>query len=186
MQGLWAELLVIAFATDPISLIKAWHRSPEDKYDFSSENQRIEIKSATSSVRKHHFSLEQLNPPSGVDVLVASMFVERVGSGTSLIDLVEIVREKINKEPELLLYLEQIVGATLGNKWRLATKDRFDLKLAKKSLSFYAVKDIPSINSELPKEITDVHFRVDVTNSPAINKKILKKKHGIFKATSSR
>lgn len=184
VQGLWAELLVIAFSTDPTNLIKAWHRYPEDKYDFSSQNQRIEVKSATSKVRKHHFSLEQLRPPSGVDAIVASVFVERVGSGTSLVDLTEMIRKKINKDPELLLYLEQIIGATLGNNWRSATKDKFDLQLAKKSLSFYTVESIPSISTKLPKEISDVHFKVDVTDIPALDKKILKQKENLFRVVS--
>jgi hypothetical protein len=184
VQGLWAELFIISIASDPISLMRAWHRSPEDKYDFSFQNQRIEIKSATSLLRKHHFSLEQLNPPPEVKVLIASVIVERVGSGTSLIDLAEKVRAKINSEPNLLLYLEQMIGSTLGNNWRSASKDNFDIQIAKKSLNFFASESIPCIDPKIPKEISDIHFVVDITDVRSIDKKSLKQKEGLFKAAS--
>lgn len=186
VQGLWAEVFVISIATNPIALMKAWHRSPEDQYDFGAESQRIEVKSATSSkLRQHHFSLEQLNPPQGVDVLVASIFIERIGAGTSLADLIEVVRKKINNEPELLLYLDQIVGATLGNNWKSASKDRFDYNLAKKSLSFYSSETIPKISPNIPKEVNSVHFIVDLTNVSSVDKKKYKSEGSIFKAVIS-
>lgn len=186
VQGLWAELLVISTAADPTLMIRAWHRSPDDKYDFSAENQRIETKSATSKSRIHHFSLEQLNPPKGVDVLVASVFVERIGAGLSLLDLAEMVRTKINDEPDLLLYLDQMIGMTLGNNWRSAAKDKFDYTLAKKSLALFSSEVIPCIDSNLPKGISNVHFKVDLSNTPIIDKKLLNSNSGIFKAVLSK
>lgn len=180
VQGLWAELLVISISSNPIALIKAWHRSPGDLYDFSADNLRIEVKSAMSKTRKHHFSLEQLNPPAGVNAIIASVFVERVGSGTSLYELAEIVRKKIDKEPDLLVHLDQIIGMTLGNSWQKASKDRFDYLLAKNSLYFYESEKIPKVDINLPKEISEVHFKVDLTNVPKIDKKEFKLDDGIF------
>lgn len=185
VQGLWAELFVVSISKDPKSLIRSWHRSPDDKYDFSSESQRIEIKSSTSKLRQHHFSLEQLHPQMGIDVLVASVFVERIGAGTSLVDLVEKIRVKINKEPELLLHLDQMIGMTLGNNWKSAAKDRFDSQLAKKSLKLFFSKDIPCINPELPSGISDVHFKVDLSKVKSVDKQKLNLKDGLFKAIST-
>lgn len=182
VQGLWAELLLISLASNPTTLIKAWHRSPGDKYDFGFESQRIESKSATSRLRKHHFSLEQLSPLPGVEVLVTSVFVERIGSGMSLAELTDMVRSKVNNEPELLFYLDQMIGATLGNNWKSAAKDRFDYQLAKKSLAFFSPEVIPTIDTKLPKEVSNVYFEVDLTNIPTIDKKILKSKNGILGA----
>lgn len=181
VQGLWAEVFLISMVSNPIGLIKAWHSSPDDKYDFSAENQRIETKSATSSrLRQHHFSLEQLNPPQGIEVIIASVFVERIGAGMSLMDLVEMIRTKIDKEPELLLYLDQMIGSTLGKNWRLAANDRFDYKLAKRSLTFFSSKEIPSIDPNLPKGVSNVHFQVDLVGVPVIDKKENNLKDGIF------
>jgi len=181
VQGLWAEVFLMSISSNPITLLKAWHRSPGDKYDFGAENQRIETKSATSSrLRQHHFSFEQLNPPQGVRVIIASIFVERIGAGTSLDDLVEMVRKKINKEPEFLLYLDQMVGMTLGNNWKSAAKDKFDYQLAKKSITFYWSDSIPCINPDLPKQISDVRFKVDLTDAPTLDKERIKSQGGIF------
>ena len=91
VQGLWAELFLIAQSRQPAILVDAWHTLPEDRYDFAMEDQRIEVKSFSGSIRQHHFSLEQLHAPEGVKTLVASMCVERSQVGESIIDL----REKI-------------------------------------------------------------------------------------------
>lgn len=184
VQGLWAELFLISVTRKPRELLRAWHTFPEDKYDFSSGGQRIEVKSSTSKVRQHHFALEQLKPKDGIDVLVASVFVERIGSGISLVELADMIRSKLSKDTDLLLYLDQIIGTTLGNQWRSATEDRFDYQLAKKTLNFYAADKIPSIDINLPKEVSDVRFKVDLTDITPLDKETLKAQDGIFKTVS--
>jgi len=187
VQGIWAEVFLISISSNPLRLLKAWHQEPDDKFDFSEDNQRIEVKSATSSTsRKHHFSLEQLNPAKGVEAIVASVFVERVGAGTSLVNLLETVKEKMGNEPEYLLYLEQMIATTLGNNWRQATKDTFDYQLAKKNVKFFNVNAIPSVDINFPKVISKVHFMVDLTNIPFIDKKFFKEKENLFKAVSTK
>ena len=181
VQGLWAELFLMTLSTSPAELVRAWHISPEYKYDFSSGDQRIEVKSATSRLRQHHFSLGQLTPLKGIEVLVASVFVERVGTGMSLAELSDILRAKIAKEPDLLLYLDQVIGMSLGSDWRSAAKDRFDYNLAKKSLAFYLSEIIPKISSNIPREVSAVHFKVDLTEVDAVDKKSLKQKSGLFR-----
>ncbi|MBK9715413.1 MAG: PD-(D/E)XK motif protein [Kouleothrix sp.] len=92
VQGFWAELLVIAQASEPMALVTAWHSNVLDVYDFNAGNQRIEIKSASGRVRQHHFGLAQLQPPPGTKVLIASIFMEQAGAGVSLAELIAIVR----------------------------------------------------------------------------------------------
>ncbi len=50
IQGLWAELLVIERANSPEILIKAWHASPEDKFDFNDGKDKIEVKSTQKRI----------------------------------------------------------------------------------------------------------------------------------------
>ena len=182
VQGLWAELFVISISTNPTSLLEAWHQSPLEKYDFSKNDQRIEVKSATHEKREHYFSLDQLSPKDGLEVLVASIFVERIGTGLSVLDLADTIRSRINFEPELLFHIDNVINMTLGEKWRLAIKDTFDHQLAKKSLQFYFSNTIPSIDQELPKAISDVHFKVDLTNISSIHRKLLRDKGDIFES----
>jgi len=171
IQGLWAELLIIALSKKPEELVKAWHQSPGDKYDFNSDDKRIEVKSCTSKLRQHHFSLEQLRPT-------------RSGAGVSLAELADKVRSKVSKYPELLLYLDQIIGVTLGSGWRSASEDRFDLQLGKKSLQYYFSEDIPCVEVKVPRAVSDVHFKVDLTEITSQGKNSLTKHGGLFRTVA--
>lgn len=170
IQGLWAELFLIATSRNPAKLLDAWHVLPEDLFDFSAGNTRIEVKGTAGRVRKHHFSLEQLNPPPGTTVLVASLFVERAGAGISLTDLVGRIRDRVKNRPDLLLHMDQILSLTLGKTWlRTSSDERFDYELAKSSLAFYDASLIPRIRADLPPEISQVHFIADLSNCPPTN-----------------
>lgn len=181
-QGLWAELLLISLSSNPALLINSWHQSPNDTYDFSANDQRIEVKSINTKRRLHHFSLEQINPKSNICVLIASIIVERIGTGISILELADMVRSKVSNNPELLFFIDRVIGLTLGSDWQSVTKEKFDYKLGEKSLNFYSSAEIPSINIELPKEISDVHFKVDLTDIPEIDTKTLIDEESIFKA----
>ena len=61
--GLWAELLIISRSSDPGKLVSCWHSQPEDRFDFASGVDRLEVKAAAGRLKIHHFSLEQLRPP---------------------------------------------------------------------------------------------------------------------------
>lgn len=167
IQGLWAELFVITQASDPSKLIQSWHTVPEDRYDFCAGRQRVEVKSATGRFRCHHFSLEQLRPPLGTTVLIASLFVEHATGGDTVFDLVERVRLRVYDDPQLLAHLDQVVGATLGSGWRQATEIRFDRELATDSLRFFEATAIPCITPQPPPEITEVRFKSDLSRTPA-------------------
>jgi hypothetical protein len=160
VRGLWGELYLIAQAPDPTLLVSAWHALPEDLYDFNMGSQRIEVKSASNRIREHHFSLDQLHPPDGTKVVVASLFVERAGAGTSATDLIDQVRGLVGSNSNLLSHIDQIVGLTLGADWRHAAEDRFDRETANSSLSFYASDTIPKVSTALPAAVSAVHFRL--------------------------
>ncbi len=163
VQGLWAELFLMARASDVAVMAQAWHTTPEDRYDFNFADQRIEVKSAGNRVRQHQFSLEQLQSPPGVSVLVASIFVERAGSGTSLAEILDKVRVRIGNDLEQLMTLDRIVGMTLGNTWRQAMDERFDYELARHSLAFYETSAIPAVSAKMPAEVSNVRFNSDLS-----------------------
>jgi hypothetical protein len=163
VQGLWAELLLIARARHAAVLAAAWHARPEERFDFSLGTERLEVKSVATRLRQHYFSLEQLRAEPGTSILVASLFVERTGAGTSLRELLNVIRRHLGSRPDLLLRLETIVGVTLGNALPRALDETFDLEFAERSLSFYRAADIPSIRSELPSGVSEVHLKSDLT-----------------------
>ena len=85
--GLLGELLVIASSSDPRSLLDSWHIDPSDRYDFSLESERLEVKNTLGSERVHHFSSTQLPPAPGLQLGVVSIRCDRVAKGTGIADL---------------------------------------------------------------------------------------------------
>lgn len=182
VQGLWAELFLIAKSKNPQILLNAWHSSPEEKYDFSDGRLRIEVKSSSQRIRKHHFSIEQLTPPPDSILLIASLFVERAGGGTAIKGLTEKISEKIKTEPILLLKIEKIINETLGENWENASIEKFDYELAGHSLIFTRSEDVPSINPVLPIGVSQVSFISDLSNIPSIDIAYYRNLGELFKA----
>ena len=180
IQGLWAELFLIAQSAQPAILINAWHTLPEDRYDFAMEDQRIEVKSFSGSIRKHHFSLEQLHPPEGVKTLVASMRVERSQAGESITDLREKIQTHLSGGFNLLLHLDRVIALTLGDGWQQVDEVCFDQRLAQESLAFYEVAAIPSVNPNLPSGVSRVHFQSDLTGIPMVEISRYDEEDGLF------
>ena len=67
VHGLWTELFLIDNSIDAKTVLNYWHSIPEEKFDFNSGAEKIEVKSNSNFERIHTFSSEQLNPPVGTD-----------------------------------------------------------------------------------------------------------------------
>jgi hypothetical protein len=184
VQGLWAELFLMWQARDAVILARAWHTTPEDRYDFCADDQRLEVKSAAQRRRIHEFSLEQVRPPAGVRVLVASIIVEPSAGGMSLRDLSEGIRTRIVGEPELSLQFDRVLGLALGNAWRYASESRFDEALAGTSLRFFRAETVPAILLPLPPEVSDVRFRSDLSGVQPIDTLLLTAETRLFRAAA--
>jgi hypothetical protein len=148
-QGLWAELFVISQSTQPKQLVEAWRTNIHDRHDFASTNERIEVKSSSKDIRKHHFSLEQLTKQDGVGSFVASVLLERKQSGTSIVDLMKAI--------------------ALGNEWKNAAIDRYDEKFSRQSLRFYHADTVPCVGL-VPDSVSEVRFASDLSGIPSIVK----------------
>jgi hypothetical protein len=186
LQGLWAELFLIARASDPLLLINGWHIGPDDRYDFNAGGERIEVKSASGRIRQHYFSLEQLGPPAGTRLLVASIFTERAGAGTSLEDLLSTVRQRISASLPLMERLNRIAYMALGSNWQAALDERFDLELAQESLAFFSSEGISTPSRELPAGVTDVRFRSDLSGQQPVDSSSMLASTGLFRAALPR
>ena len=162
-QGLWAELLLLAESEDPGKLVDAWHSVPDDLYDFNEGSHRIEVKSASGEIRRHSFSLVQLQPPAETRLVVASVIVNRAGGGTAVNDLVDELQSRLSGSPERQLRIYRVVTLTLGDRWREFSIEMFDRPAAKSSLSFFRPSDIPMVNPDLPPGVSNVRFSADLT-----------------------
>lgn len=158
VKGLWAELFVIENSKDPLYLLKAWHVSTDDKYDFNDGINKIEVKATSNEERIHHFAIEQLHPNKESQLLVASLIVINSGLGTGIFDLVDSISSRIT-DTNTLLKLNKEVLKTIGSHIEEAKELKYDYALAKNEIEFYNYKDIPSINIKyVPENVSSVHF----------------------------
>ena len=161
IHGLWAELFVILSASDPAMMIDAWHSQSMERFDFGLGGERLEVKSSSVRSREHMFSFEQVYPPSGASVLVASVYVEEQTNGRSLGNLWDRVVDAAPSS-EARLKVEKVCIQTLG---QLGVGREFsaDWNLAVESLAFYQVSDIPRPSADCPAGVSQLRFRSDLS-----------------------
>lgn len=170
VHGLWAELFVIENSRSPKTLLNYWHNNPEEKFDFNSGEEKIEVKSNSNFERIHTFSSEQLNPPVGSQVLIASVFVRHNSAGTDIGQLIDHIITKIQNDTQLTEKLNRIVCATLGNTLEQSIKLKFDYKIAQDSLLYYKNQDISKIEEiNIPNEVSDVKYKSDLSKITPVN-----------------
>ncbi len=168
VQGLWAELWLIAQAGDPEVLLNGWHAESTDAYDFNSGPERIEMKSTSRRTRMHSFSHRQLHPPAGTRVAIASVFVESSGGGLKVATLLEKIRRRVGSLGALRR-LDYVVASTLGTDWRTGVEAGFDSELASESLRFFRVEEVPSLPSNIPHGVSDIRYVSDLSGAQALS-----------------
>lgn len=163
VKGLWAELFVIDQSSDPNYLIKAWHSSLEDKYDFNDGIDKIEVKSTSGSKREHTFSIEQLTPNENSNLLVASVFVIQSGMGKNVFNLLDDIQARITDIESQIKIKEQVLQ-TIGPHIDEVTNLYFDYPYACQLYGLFDYKDVPSIDAtSIPPQVSSVHFRSDLS-----------------------
>jgi hypothetical protein len=157
--GLWGEIFLMGESADPDVLLDAWHQLPNDHYDFARGHQRVEVKT-TVGRRQHSVSLDQLTPPAGVEVVLASVVTESSAAGSSVVDLIAAVAARCtapDASARLLTGASQALGADV-QRW---SEHRYDVSRARESLRLLPADSIPRPTADDPR-IWDVRFRVDL------------------------
>jgi len=161
IHGLWAELFVILSASDPAMMVDAWHSQSMEHFDFGRGAERLEVKSSSIRSREHEFGFEQVYPPSGASVLIASVYVEEQTNGRSLGYLWDRVVDAAPSS-EARLKIERVCAQTLGQDLGAGRAFSADWNLAGESLAFYHVTDIPRPSADCPPGVSQLRFRSDV------------------------
>ena len=161
VTGLIGELMLLLLASDPVAAVACWRRSPGDKFDFVAPDARVECKAASAGVRVHTFSWEQANPPDG-PALVASLFVEATGGGTSVRELVDRIEARLSGAPEAAAKLRETVASTMGAALFEALDARFDEAACRASLRWFDLRQVPAIRGVLPPGVWNVRLTSDL------------------------
>lgn len=164
VMGLWGELYAIYQSQDPGFAVETWRGGVDDRFDFSVENLRIEVKTTGSRVRAHEFSFEQCNLSQNFTGILISLMTEPNGGGTALYELIERISAQLGNRTELVLKLQNIVADTLGESLAQALDMRFDEQLARESLQLFDLKQIPAIRAPVPEETSSIRFRTDLSS----------------------
>lgn len=165
VRGLWAELFAIERGNTPEYLLKSWHEDTIDKYDFNDSIDKVEVKSTAGTARSHVFALEQLVPNANSNLLIASIFVNQIGIGINVFDLLDSICLKV-QNLELQIKVKEIAYKTIGPHIEECAKLKFDYKNACDTYMLYNYKEIPSIPIPcIPHEVSSVHFKADLSNA---------------------
>ncbi|HCF99785.1 MAG TPA: hypothetical protein DEV93_04495 [Chloroflexi bacterium] len=183
-RGLWAELLCIAQSPDPVTVVGAWHEAFNDRYDFNAGGLRVEVKSAAGRQRRHEFSLEQLTPPKGTTLAIASLLIESSGGGTSIGELVSEIRQQLGSHADLVQRVDSVVATLMGSDWQDALTARFDRELALQTMAFYRAEDVPQEHCEVPASVTGLRFTADLADCQPVARSALREAGGLFAAIS--
>lgn len=166
VQGIWAELFIIATSRSKACMARAWHHLPSEISDFSAGGDRLEVKSSSRRRRLHHFSLKQLDPPVGARIWIASLFVERTAGGTSLATMLEMACAGLHSADTARLH--RVTAETLGAGLPSGLEMAFDLELARDSLQYFDATTLPRPLLPLPLEITELRFVADISRVPSM------------------
>lgn len=142
ITGLLGELLIIVASKNPNLAVQFWHSNIDDKFDFSGSNFRLEVKSTVSTLRNHHFSSHQIPGNVPDKTYVASTQIVRVETGSTLLDLINLLSERLDKE-EFEKVIE-VTRKTLKAPSELLTDYQYDLKASLESIKLIKAANIPS------------------------------------------
>ena len=183
--GLWGELFVIYNSSNTDFLVKAWHSSKEDTFDFSEGNCRLEVKTTSLREREHNFRLHQVFPISKINLIIASLMIEKVPVGLSLGDLIQRIEDSLTKA-DLRLKFDELITSTLGESYEKSLEEAYDESSAKELINFYNIKDVPKIPKEtIPKEVKNVSFSVSLDTVNTISNKDFKGLSDLYKSVLS-
>ena len=182
LQGIWCELFLISQAARVRQVAAAWHAEPRALYDFVAGGQCVEVKAAIGPHRSHHFRLEQLLPQRGSQVVVASFVLEESGRGISIAGLWDKVSSRDELTVSLRERLSKILALSLGRDWRKAGHVAFDPHVAQKNLRLYDASAIPAVDPKLPTEVTEVHFKSELTDVPILARLEVARRGGLYEA----
>lgn len=164
IRGIWGELLVISEAHNPSALIRRWHETPEDRYDFVAGAFVLEVKTCRDPERVHIFSLAQIRPTTALHVLIASVPVYADPQGMSALDLLSEIEARISDSA-----IRQKLRGTVFRTGGLAlaqSSHRFDRRAAAEGIRLIPATSIPAVEERLSPDILDVRVTVRCRDIP--------------------
>ena len=142
IRGLIGELVILRAAHDTKTAVEMWHVNSDNRYDFSRGNERLEVKTTSSTIRQHKFNSRQLPPLKGIVVWIASVQVAEVSVGMSIANLVTLISEGLPRH--LSNKVADIVVETTGLPPLSLGQPQFDLESSVASIKIFRSSKVPT------------------------------------------
>jgi hypothetical protein len=165
--GLWGELFLISYSSNPTDLINAWHVDSKDKFDFNDGKDKIEVKTTKLNKRKHFFEILQLRKFPGSHTFIASIITSKIDNGNSIPDLISQIKSRVSYDS-----FEKLISKTfavIGDKINEIGEEKYDFKMAASQLNFYNAESIPKPEL-IPESVSDVKFSSDLECTAFVHK----------------
>ena len=139
--GLAGELLVILEAVHPVALAHCWHKDFHAQFDFSTQGERLEVKTTSGPERIHWFSSGQLAPIPGVCTSFVSIVMPRVEVGSTVASLFERTQ---TMPSDVRAHIRSVILDAAKAPPELLTSVVFDAAAGRASLLHVSPSAIPS------------------------------------------
>ena len=165
--GLWGELFIINNSKNKEKLVRAWHNSNNETWDFYSDKEALEVKTTETNSRSHHFSYEQLNVGKE-NLIIASIMLRYSRQGKTVNDLMKSILSKL-KDNELIIKFNTLCDEIITNKSDDDINECiYEYEYAQQNINFYEVGKIPRVKENLMPGVSDVNFTSKLNNIDSI------------------
>jgi hypothetical protein len=174
--GLWGELFTICQSSNPEDAAKSWHATPQDRFDFSLNNWRVEVKT-TRGPRQHTFSYEQLIEGPPVRILIASIIASESENGVDVLELTDKVLSLITNQ-DIQGHILNVVMKTLGPNIQEDILTKYDYVSAQLAMRFFDSKNVPQ-PAPPPPGVFQLRFKSDLQLVQDLDRKVLSRMNGL-------
>ena len=165
VKGLWGELFTIKNSKNINQLIECWHVKKTQLFDFYAPPNIVEVKTTTEQKRIHFLKLEQCIFEKNMNGYLHSVMTIEKYDGLSCYNLYQSINQKVSNR-QIKEKLEKVYFETVGSNFEKFDENKFCLKTAEENSLFFDLNLIPTPSKQIPKEIDQVKFRVDLSNTP--------------------
>jgi len=165
-QGLWGELFVMRLVRGYAFWARFWHTDPSRRFDFTTVECRLEVKTTVGGPRIHHFSHRQVYALPGEEIVIASLVLREGESGLSLRQLIEEYRASVAGTPDYLKLEKAVRRAAMEDPSE--SGPIFDAEGAERELAWFRSVDAPHFRVPEPPGVSETHYRVDLSVAPQL------------------
>jgi hypothetical protein len=166
-QGLWGELFVMRKVRGYRFWAPHWHGAVTGLFDFSANRRHVEVKTAVSDRRIHHFSHRQIWEEEGEHIIIASLLLKDSTDGLSLRELVNDCRVALRGTPDYLKLEFAVRYASMDDD--SVPGPQFDTEKAEQELWWFKAKDAPHFLVPEPVGVSETSYKVDLTKATPIS-----------------